>query len=190
MQVLPGDIIGFLGNSATSRLICLGTGGWPYWPYSGLSHIGIVGQYERKNYLFEATTLCDLKCAIRGKRIKGTQAHRLPDRLETYNGRVWHYPLLEPLWPNQKGRLNKFLLSHLGHQYDRHAAFMASDISPSFIESYLHPEQRDAFCSFWCASAHANIGRFKTADLGRWSPNRFVKYQRKDGILGPPIRLK
>lgn len=190
MDLLPGDIIGFLGSSPLSKLICAGTGGYPFWPYLGLSHVGIIGVWEGQSLLFESTTLCDVPCTIQGKPFKGTQAHPLQDRLNSYSGLIWHYPLATPLYHDKTERLNAFLLANIGHDYDRLAALFAADIAPSFVESWLHPERRDSCCSVWCAAAHQNIGIFTTSDVGRWSPTRFTRCERRQGILSAPIRLK
>lgn len=190
MNPQPGDIIGFLGNSGISRTICIGTGGWPFWPYLGLSHVGIMGESHGKTLLFESTTLCDLPCAIQGKPFRGTQAHPLEDRVATYPGRIWHYPLSEPLWDNERERLNAFLLEHIGADYDKFAALFAADLAPSWVESYLNPEHRDSCCSVWACAAHAYIGRFSTSNVGRWSPTRFCRAERRQGLLAAPVRLK
>jgi hypothetical protein len=46
------------------------------------------------------------------------------------------------------------------------------------------------FCSEWVAAAHRHIKRFHTDHVGKWSPNRLVRTERKLGILGSPGRLK
>lgn len=191
MHVQPGDIIGFLGHGALSQCICCGTFALPFWPfYAGVSHVGIIGSYKRQLYLFESTTLCDLPCAIKGHTIKGTQAHRLEDRLAAYHGRVYHYPLLSPLYADEKKRLNRFLLDTLGRPYDAIGARRSGD-GFWFLERWSREDQlARIYCSEWVAAAHAYIRLFQTDDIGKWSPNAFIRAERKQGIIGRRTRLK
>ena len=186
-----GDLIGFQGYHPVSRLIGLGTGGFPFWPlYWGISHIGIIGSYKGEQYLFESTELTDLPCAIKGTRQAGTQAHKLEDRLAVYDGRAWHYPLTAPLYPQESKRLNRFLLDHLGRPYDRLGAFASSDWVMTWIEPSLREDQLAfCYCSEVVEGVFRYIDRWHVADIGQYSPNRLVRVARRKGLIGKRRRI-
>ena len=55
----------------------------------------------------------------------------------------------------------------------------------------LHRDNLNSiFCSEWCCAAHAHIGVFRTDNVSRWNPNRFVRVERRAHILRKPRRLK
>lgn len=183
-----GDIVGFSGACLSSDLINLATYGIPRW---SLSHVGIVGEYQGRPVLFESTTLDDDPCVITGKHTRGVQAHWLYERIEKYNGKVWHYPLVRSLFPHEKNRLAKFLIWYIGAPYYDIGAFRAGGIGWSFIESRLHePSLASLFCSEYCAAAHCDIGLFLTSRPARWSPNVFTRAERAAGLLNSPRRKK
>ena len=184
----PGDIIGFSGNCWLSVGINLASYGIPFW---SLSHVGIVGEHKGELLLFESTSLSELPCAIQGKPVWGTQAHRLDGCVRAYRGKVWHYPLYRPLYAFESQRLSAFLLKYLGKDYDAIGAFRAGGIGWSWLESKLRRQDLTSlFCSEYCAAAHAHVGVFRTDHVGRWSPNRLVRTERRRGILRRPWRLK
>lgn len=187
-EVKPGDIIGFVGNGWLSAAISLTTYGIPWF---SLSHIGIVGQCKSKQYLYESTAIDDEPCAIRGEVFAGSKAKSLANRIASYKGKVWHYPLTTPLYVFEKRRLNQFLNATLGLPYDTVGAFRAGGLGYSWLESRLRNQDlHSIFCSEWCCAAHTHIGIFHTDNVSRWSPNRFVTVERGLGILGKPRRLK
>ncbi|REJ65646.1 MAG: hypothetical protein DWQ31_17045 [Planctomycetota bacterium] len=187
-EIKAGDLIGSSGHHLLGAAINLATYGIPFW---GLSHVGIIGEHNGELLLFEATTLSDLPCVIQGKPVDGTQAHRLGARLESYRGKVWHYPLYRPLYAFEQERLSTFLVSHIGVDYDAIGAFRAGGVGWSWIESKLYRQNLSSlFCSELCAAAHAHIGVFRTDHASRWSPNRLCRTERRRGILLKPWRLK
>lgn len=197
-----GDVIGFSGHSWWSDLINLATYGVPGW---GLSHLGIVAEYEEEFpscqwddplyspnlLLFESTMACNLPDVFDNEIIKGFQAHNLSLRLTNYSGKVWHYPLVEALRPLESRRLTRFLLDQRGKDYDAIGAFRAGGIGFSYIESLLRPEDLSSlFCSEVVAAAHAHIGLLDTRNASRWNPNHFVRTERKRKILMKSFREK
>lgn len=183
-----GDIIGFSGDHWQSLVINLVTYGIPWW---SLSHIGIIGEYKGQPLLFESTTLDDTPCVVRGRGFQGTQAQHLESRLASYRGKVWHYPLYRSLFDHEKSRLNSFLLDTIGIPYDQIGAFRAGGIGYSWLESQLREADLSSlFCSEWCCAAHTAIGLFKTTNVSRYSPNKFVRAERRQELLLSPRRLK
>ncbi len=187
-EVKAGDIIGFSGDSWLSAEINLTTYGIPFW---SLSHVGIVGEHEGELLLFESTEHNTLPCAIQGKQVCGTQAHRLDECIRAYDGKVWHYPLYRPLYAFESQRLSTFLLKYLGKDYDSIGAFRAAGVGWSWLESKLRRQDMSSlFCSEYCAAAHASVGVFCTDHVSRWNPNQLVRTERRTGILLKPWRLK
>jgi hypothetical protein len=187
-QIKPGDIVGFAGNEWLSAFISVVTYGLPWW---SLSHVGIVGQHEGKNLLFESTTLEDVPCAVRGVMFSGTQAVDLDHRIKTYNGKVWHYPLVRSLYQNELERLNTYLHETVGIPYDAVGAFRSGGVGYSWLEGQLREADLSSiFCSEWCCAAHTEIGLFRTDNVSRFSPSKFVRAERRQGILNRPRRLK
>lgn len=187
-QILPGDIIGFSGDAWASAGITLATYGIPWW---SLSHVGIMGEHDGRLLLYESTTLDPDPCAIKGEHINGSQAHFLDSKLAKYPGKAWHYPLVRELYSFERERLNSFLNDTIGIPYDQLGAFRSGGVGLSWIESLLRDADLSSlFCSEWCCAAHTNIGIFRTDNVSRFSPNRFVRYERKKKILLPPRRLK
>lgn len=187
-ELKPGDIVAFLGRGFESALINVCTYGIPFW---GISHVGIIGEYKNELLLFESTTLCDIPCLIQGKPFKGTQACHLEDRLQSYGGKVWHYPLHRRLFDFEATRLNRFLFDHVGVPYDREGAMRAGGNLWNWFASFLYGEDlKLLFCSELCTAAYHTIGLIRTDNVSAWSPNRFVRYGRRERILMKPRRLK
>lgn len=186
--IQAGDILGFSGDSWVSTFITLVTYGIPGW---SLSHVGIVGEYHDQLLLFESTTLDGSPCFIRGQTFAGTQAHRIDRAVADYPGKVWHYPLYRELYKAEKRRLNRFLLDGVGIPYDEVGAFRAGGIGFSWFESLFREQDLNSiFCSEWAAAAHAHIGIHPTDNASKWSPNSFVRSERRAGVLLRPRRLK
>ena len=127
-----GDVIGFSGANWESDLINLATLGIPR---ISISHVAIVGPYRGELVLFESTTLGDLPCIVRGEVFHGTQAHRIEDRLESYHGKAWHYPLAKPLRFSEADHLGHWLIHHVGIAYDEIGAFRSGGESFGWLES-------------------------------------------------------
>ena len=208
----PGDILGFSGDSWKSSMINIATYGIPYW---GLSHVGIVAEVmdedvvshhhhaltlsylkgrphePRLLLLFESTFGCPMPCVIRGKVGNGAQAHDIGKRIEQYGGKVWHYPLYCNLRPLASRSMTRFLLDHLGRNYDAIGAVRAGGVGFSWLESRLRKEDLSSlFCSEYCAGAHKYINLLDTHSASRWSPNLLTRVERRRGILLKPRRLK
>jgi len=189
LTVCPGDLIGFSGESFISDFINVVTYGIPRW---GISHVGIMGEApDGRLLLFESTTLDGLPCEITKGHFNGTQAHSLDAVVKAYQGKVWHYPLCRTLYENERQRLTQFLMETIHTPYDEMGAFRSAGIGLSRVESLFREEDLTTiFCSEWCCAAHTEIGIFRTDNVSRWNPNRFVRTERRQGILLKPRRLK
>lgn len=188
-EVQPGDIIGFSGDGLISDVINIATYGLPRW---GISHVGIMGEAsDGRLLLFESTTLDGFPCEIAGKPFNGAQAHTLETIVEAYRGKVWRYSLYRKLYENERHRLTEFLMRTIGTPYDEMGAFRSGGEGLSWIESLFREQDLTRiFCSEWCCAAHTAIGIFQTDNVSRWNPNRFVRVERRQGILLKPRRMK
>ena len=183
-----GDVLGFSGAALSSDLINVVTYGLPRW---SISHVGILGHYNSRLLLFESTTDELPACEVTGRKIHGVQAHDAEQRIASYDGRVWHYPLSRDLFADENSRLTRILLTFVGRHYSEIGAFRAGGIGFSFVESVLHEENlHSLFCSELCAAAHNAIGIFPTGNAGRWNPNHLIRAERCRGLLKRPHRLR
>ncbi len=183
-----GDVLGFLGRGFGSRFINFGTYGIPNW---GVSHVAIVGEWEGIPILFESTTQIERPCYITGAYVKGVQAHPIAQRIEEYNGLVWHYPLYRDLYNHEATRLRRYLHQGLGIPYDLVGAVRSGGAGLSWLESMFRDEDLSSvFCSEWLASAYATTGLYSIANASRWNPNRLTRRFRRAGVLRRPVRKK
>ena len=187
-KIKTGDIIAFSGFGRQSAFINLVTFGIPYW---WASHVGIIGEYKGEQLLFESTTLSNIPCVIQDKPFKGVQAVRLSDRVRTYKGRIYHYPIYRPLFGAEDARLNAFLLEKIGTPYDMPGGMRSATHGVSWLESRFSGEDLNfIFCSELVAAAHARIGLLQTISASRWNPNRLIRYERRTGLLRRSRRLR
>ena len=82
-ELRTGDIVLFSGKSGVSNIIKLAT-------FSAWSHVGMVLRLpqSRAAFLWESTTLSDLKDVIDGVAKRGVQLVLLSERLRRYTGNV------------------------------------------------------------------------------------------------------
>jgi hypothetical protein len=183
-----GDVVAFSGHGRESLFVNLVTYGCPWWH---ASHVGIIGEHENELLLFESTTLSNIPCIIQGKPFEGVQAVRLKDRVATYNGRAWLYPLYRPLFGFERERLHDFLHEKIGTPYDMIGGMRSAGAGISWFESKLRREDlKLLFCSELVAAAHNNIGMLRTQSASRWNPNRLIRYERRVSTLRRPWRLR
>ncbi len=187
--IQPGDLLGFSGCSLKSSVIRVCTGG--LWCCSGLSHVGIAVAWPavHRPLVCESTSLCELPCLAAGVRVRGVQVHTIRQRVATYRGRVWHYPLSEALTQLRSENLTAFCREFLGVQYDRRGAIGARHTV--LAKLFRQPEDLSKlFCSEWVAACLRIVGRLDTPNASAWSPNGLVKHLVREGICGQARRIK
>lgn len=191
-KMKSGDGVGFCGYSPLSLTINVGTGGLPFWPFDGISHIGTLARYKGQLELFECTTLDNLPCLIQGRPVKGTQCVHLEERIDTYRGRVFHFPLYRRLYEAEVKRLSEFFIARIGRGYDALEAFEAGGCCGLlyWLSRPFHPPSRAYFCSKESAAGWSDCGICPMADARRWNPNRLIRHLRRHEILLPPVQLK
>jgi hypothetical protein len=111
------------------------------------------------------------------------------ERIATYRGRVWHFPMTYPLMPGESGVLTSFVRAHLGVEYDRPGAIGARH---TLLARLLRkPENLDRmFCSEWLVAAMRYSYRFKTDNASAWSPQGSVRAMLRNGECKPGRRIK
>lgn len=190
----PGDVIGTSGFKRLDWEINVFTGATPF---GGLSHVGIVADYITSHptrKLFESTSRGDEPCEITGDRTDGVQAHGLRQRIEDFNGRVWHLPLTKPLCDSESRRLTAFLAGSLKKRYDFFGAAHARHTLIAWLyRRYFQEEDLDKlFCSELVAAALRDVGRIdaKLENVSGFSPNGLRRYLRRRKIIKVPRRVK
>ena len=187
MDFRPGDTIGFSGDGGISFAVNILSYGLPWF---SISHVGILGEHEGELLLFESTTLSNIPCVIQQKSVEGVQAVRLEDRVQEYDGKVFHYPLVEPLFVSERKHLNQFLTDQIGKPYDLIGALRAGGKLVSWFESHLREADLNfLFCSELVASSLHRVDRLETHNVSSWSPNRLIRHGLKKNILQKPKRL-
>lgn len=182
-----GDLVAFSGFGRSSVIVNLATYGVPFW---SASHVGIIGTYQGERLLFESTSLSNIPCVVQGKAFKGVQAVRLQERLNTYVGRAWHYPLYRQLFGAEEMRLNEFLLEKIAIPYDLAGGMRSAGVGVSWLESRMRGEDLSLlFCSEYATAAHRRIGILQTDNASRWNPNKLIRYERSQKTLLRPGRI-
>jgi len=156
------------------------------------SHVAIVGRLRGDPVLFESTTLTDLPDLVTKDPIKGVQCHEIANRVASYNGRIWHYPLTKVLDFTKRRELGRCLWDHHGVAYDVLGALRSGGCLFSWLESLMRVEDLNSiFCSELVAAAYRAVGLLDTDNVSRWSPNRIIRHQIKRGVVAKQgVRLK
>jgi hypothetical protein len=184
----PGDILAFAGHAPSSMAISLGSFGLPLWTPS---HLAIIGELDGQLVCYESTTDDPAPCLVQSRSFDGVQVHAIEERLQTYPGKIWHYPLYRNLYDFERERLKEFLLAQVGKPYDAVNAIRSGGFLFSVIEGVCRRQALNAlFCSELVAAAHATVGLWPTCNAGRWNPAHLIRAERLAGILCPPTRLK
>ncbi len=185
----PGDVLGFSNRGCTGIVINLTTWGIPRW---GLSHVALVGRHPDTGepVLWESLALIDRPCLIQKKVTTGLQVQPIRERVERYNGRVWHYRLTNRLTEDEQDQLAEYCQRFLGTNYDHVAAFRARGLT--CLERWVfRPEDLKAmYCGEWMITAHRYVNRIQGVNASRMNPNRGVRIELKMNVLQQPTRLR
>jgi len=187
MDFKPGDLLGFSGDGGISFVVNILSYGIPWF---SISHVGILGEHDGELLLFESTTLSNIPCKIQDKRVEGVQAVYLKDRVAHYDGKVFHYPLVDPLTDDENQQLYDFLHEQIGKPYDLIGALRAGGKLVAWFESHLREADLNfLFCSELVASSLHKVNRLETHNVSSWNPNRLIRHGLKKNILHKPRRL-
>lgn len=157
-----GDLLLFAGRGLESRWIAAVTcSPWQLLAGQWFSHIGICARDPHGRVLvWESTTLCDLPCAITGRKVRGTQAHLPSERIDNYDGAAWRLRLAEreALCDAESLRLTDFVLSEIGRPYDYEGAMISATRRLRLCRRF-YPTLDKLFCSFYVLAALKDIGK-------------------------------
>ena len=188
VDLMPGDILAFSKKGLIGAVINLATWGLPGW---GASHVAIIGRKDGQLVLWESLGMPNRPCLIQGKVVTGVQVQNIENRIQDYDGRVWHYPLCRPLDAEQLDRLDAFCVRYLGTDYDMLGAFRSRGLS--LIEKLVFRpiDLTSVFCSEFCAAAHHYAGVTNgVGNASRLNPNKYIRRERAAGILAKSRRKK
>jgi hypothetical protein len=172
MRVPDGALVAYSGTDWVSNGINLVTAGIPHW---GVSHVGIAC----RGRIYEAT------------RDVGVRSYDPTERIESFDGRVWVYPLYRHLYDHERARLSYFLESQVGKDYDIPGVFAAGGILWSRMWSVLAKQSLvKLFCSELVASAYQTTGIYPSRNVSWYSPNRLVRTLHRRGLLQLPWRIQ
>lgn len=197
----PGDVLGFSACSLSGAVINLTTKGIPCW---GLSHVAIVCEAPTESdrpglVLCESTTLHRSPCVVTRRVVSGVQFQGIDQRVRTYRGKVWHYPLAEPLNLLETLLLTKYCQQQAGKSYDWRGAVGARDLFWGRVRRIIcaslgrcgrEQAMHYLFCSELVAGALNDLGRFRTLHADHWSPNRLARAGLDRGTFAKPVRIK
>ena len=189
VKYLPGDILAFSSQGLIGAVINLATWGIPGWGASHVAMIGREGGYGKRLVLWESLGMPNEPCLIRGKVVTGVQVQDITNRIKNYKGRVWHYPLTQPLDSEQVWDLDRFCMQYLGTDYDTLGAFRSRGLSLIEKVIFRPADLTSVFCSEFCAAAHHHLGIF-TKNASRMNPNRFIRCECAAGVLAKSRRKK
>lgn len=190
VSIKSGGIIGCVGGfDKVSVGINLGTLGIPG---VDIHHVAIVCDYDGQPLIYESTTSERPVCFRKKEFCKGVQCHTVDEftAIPFYN-KLWYYPLRCELYPHEQERLSEYLGSLLGTPYDMPGAIHAGGVVFSILSALMRGEDLSSlFCSEMDMAALVRIGRTRTHDASRWSPNKLCRYLVRSGICSSPLRLK
>ncbi len=189
-----GDLALFKGLGFVSRVICMASS----WFAKGqvFSHIGMVFNSEdvsrefRKDYnlvrgtwyLTESTSIS--KCYdVFGRKVSGVQIVKLKDKLEMYNGLVWHRGIDHGCYKSMskanfvqfEKNIRKFYNYNKTTPYEKKRSHLIMSVM-DWTNIELAEDLTSLFCSEWVAYHHTSFGWLK----GRL--NEFVPTDWGNGI--------
>ena len=160
-KVKTGDIVLFSGKEGTIHAIKLIAN-------SKWSHVGMVLRLPTSKavFLWESTTLSNLKDAIDGKIKRGVQLVLLSDRLSTYEGKasIRHLQNFE-VFKSDYLKLMKFREKVRNRPYEKNKLEL---IKAAYDGPFGHNEEdlSSLFCSELVAEAYQTIGLLKKPPKG------------------------
>jgi hypothetical protein len=140
--------------------------------------------------LWESTTLCRLPDMLTGERVQGVQVHGIEERIASYNGSVYHLPLV-PSWRlayDEWSVLTRFLAHHKGGHYDYEGAAISGSRVFKFLENRW-PDQKSIFCSELCAAGLMRVGRLPVSNSSLFNPANLVRAIQSTGTHSAMVRL-
>lgn len=174
-----GDIVLFSGKSKVSFMIKLATN-------SIWSHVGMALRLPQSEavFLWESTTLSNLKDITTGKAKRGVQLVLLSERLRAYDGKVAIRPLLKGVDEPGYYDLMEFREEVRGRDYERDKM----ELVKSAYDGPFGANEEDLsslFCSELVAEAYQRLGLLQVPPKGlpsnEYTPRDFAKDMKLSG---------
>ena len=190
-KIKTGDLVLFSGKGGISHGIKLVTN-------SKWSHIGMALKLSESGaiFLWESTTLSNLKDAIDGKSKRGVQLVLLSDRLRTYKGKKSVRHLKYTIKEKEYLKLMRFREKVKNRPYEKSKLEL---IKAAYDGPLGHNEEdlSSLFCSELVAEAYQQIGLLKSPPKGlpsnEYTPKDFTEDKglvlEKGATLGAEIKL-
>lgn len=170
LPLKQGDIILFKGQGLFSRLIMAAPG-------ASFSHVGMYVRFGRHSCLFESTSLGILQDIITDQRINGVQLVPFEQRVNTYEGEVFHRPILGPRTATQHRLLEEFINLHYAKPYEKSMRELANAELDLPLPWELNKEDDSSlFCSETAAYALRAMGLMEntTKPANEFTPSDFA----------------
>lgn len=187
-DIAAGDMLGCSSCSALGWVINICTLGFPFWD---LSHVQLAIQWPdfQTPLIAESTDDYRQPCVLQGQLVDGVQFHWLRPRIIGYPGKVYRYPIREPLSEWQHRAVRRWLAAHLRAGYDAAGAVGARDM-PIGALTRAPEDTVSLFCSELVAGCYRAAGLLETDNVSSWSPNRLARHLVKKKVLLPRVRIK
>ncbi len=138
----------------------------------------------------ESTTLSHLADYTPGCVKSGVQAHPLKDRLTEHRGRIWHYPLPEPLGNFKSKLLWDGYRRHLHAKYEYAGAWHARRTPRSRLIRRLSGEDLNSLYSpEFVVAMYRYAGILDWQNASKYSPNALCQRLVETGVCKPRRRL-
>ena len=165
MKMNTADIILCSGNGLFSKLIQVGSG-------SRFSHVALFADHpDFGKVIYESTSLGTLPDVITEEPICGVQIVPFKERVETYDGEVYHLQIIGNRSPEQIDIFHQHMTQHHGTPYEksnRELSYAALDLLPWQDNK---PDPSSLFCSEYATYALRAMGIMETTPK---PPNEFT----------------
>ena len=183
-----GGIIGVSARGMVEDAINIGTLGIPG---IGVHHVGILSRHSGRLLFYESTTGERPPDYFTGHQETGVGARPIEQIQEFFaaqDAKLWYYPLRCPLYEHEERRLDEWLTSKVGLPYDLDGALHSGGgLLFRTLSILLRGEDlASLFCSEMCMGALAHVGRIRTSNASKWSPNKSCRYLVRTGTCGKP----
>lgn len=180
-KLKTGDLILAEGKSEISEVIKFFCG--------PRSHIGMVITQNGLDavFLFESTTLSNIKDVESGAFVKGVQLVLLSERIASYNGELYARRLNKPLLPEQIAKITNFRREVKGRPYEKNKLNLVATLFRGFGTD---EDLSSLFCSELVAEAYQEAGLLPDTDVGgmpsdAYKPTDFSEVSKSPiGLLG------
>ena len=165
-----GDLILFKGNGVFSKIITA-------LPGSDYSHVGMYVEYDNQPCVFESTSQGGLPDIITGELIKGVQLVPFEERVQSYDGEVFHRPIIGDRPRMLDHILGVMIERHHGKPYEKSKRELANAELDLPLPWELNKEDDSSlFCSETAAIVLRAMGimRETTKPSNEFTPSDFA----------------